>query len=163
MSLVSQDVLENEGKQLLKEENQDQEEMAPVVPGAPDKEDIAADHVQEHRMEGAWQGVEPVGGANVELVDIPLNVAEEERKKFGVVDEKVVRDLGMGKREGEGVVGGNPVGVAEEVRQEVAVKREVRGEGEEETGEKAAVDEGNLEGGEDKVTGRELKALKAHS
>ena len=160
---------QREGEQLLPgEENHDQMMKEMAVPGAPDKKDIAAappDHVQEHRLEGAGQrqGVEPVGGAKVELVDNPLNVAEEERKEFGVVDEKVVRDFGIGKREGEGVVGGNPVGVAEEVKQEVAVKREVRGEGEEETGERAAMDEGNLEGGEDKVTGRELKALKAHS
>ena len=165
------------------EEHTDTEKLkevpaAPVVPNAvPGDNNIAtvapSDKIQEKGpVEGAGQqGVEPVGGAKVELVNNnnPVNVEKEE--VIGLLNEKVVENLGVGppngvekegkefgvvvEELGKGVEGGAPgMGVGEGVKQEVADKREVRGEEKEEVGEKA------VDGGEDKVTGRELKALK---
>lgn len=173
----TQDVLnQKDVKQLPVEENQDhKEEEKKEVAAAPDTpEHIAPPEKVQSLLEGAEQpreGVELMGMAKqVELKDPLNNVVEPGKKDFGVVDGKMMEQLGVGKKRevvgDQGVGGGPPVGGAEEVKQEeVLDKREVRGEEEEEEkGEKAGEVKGdkveeNLAGGGEKAAARELKAL----
>ena len=165
-----QDVLQIEREQLpvVGEEHRDQEAEERAAAGAPPPRDdvVPPEKVPQSLLDGAGQlekEAESLGVARVALSD-SQNV-EDLGKQEKEVDKRVVEVEGKERKEveidsNEGVVGGPPVGVAEEMRQEVEQKRTEK-EKEKENSEKVVVED--MAGGEEKATARELKALKRWS
>ena len=146
-----------EGKQLLAEVGGQGEE-----PGGPEPQ-LTEEKVLDDGAGPVQEGVKPVGVAGDDV--------RGDDGEFGAVNAEMVNKIAKELKVGDAGVDGAAVGVGEDVMREgVMVKREVRGEEVEEEVEKGVdkpAQESRTEkepvditGGGDKVTARELKALR---